>query len=86
MAEAMKDSGIRLSDRLALRPKEAAESLGIGERKLRDWMRNEGLPFVRLNAVVMIPRKGLEEWIAERTTEKHQIDAAVDEILDRLRR
>jgi excisionase family DNA binding protein len=82
----MGDRSQDITSRLALRPKEAAEALGVSERKLRDWMRNEGLPFVRLNAVVLIPRRGLEEWIAERTTDDHQIDAAVDQILDGLGR
>ena len=52
--------------RLALRPKEAAEALGISERTLREWMRNEGLPFARVGRLVVIPHIELLSWLAAR--------------------
>ena len=53
------DRGGNQPPRLALRPKEAAEALGVGERTLRGWMRDEGLPFARVGGAVLILRKDL---------------------------
>ncbi len=52
--------------RLALRPKEAAKALGIGERLL--WsMTNQGLiPHLRLGKAIVYPVAELERWLAER--------------------
>ena len=61
MSEELPDLG----SRLALRPKEAADALGIGERTLRTWMRDEELPFLRVAGVVLVPTAGLEEWLVE---------------------
>ncbi len=51
-----------LGTRLALRPKEAAEALGICERTLRSMLPR--LPVVREGKTVLIPIKPLEEWLA----------------------
>ena len=53
-----------LASRLALRPKEAAEALGISERKLREMLPE--LPHIRLSGVVLLPVKQLGSWPAER--------------------
>ena len=50
-------------DRLALRPKEAAEALGVSEKTLRKWMRDEGLPYLKPDGAVLIPRQELLEWM-----------------------
>jgi len=52
--------------RLALRPREAAKALGIGERLL--WsMTNQGLiPHLRLGKAIVYPVAELERWLAER--------------------
>ena len=52
--------------RLALRPKEAAKALGIGERLL--WsMTNQGLvPHLRLGKAIVYPVAELERWLADR--------------------
>jgi excisionase family DNA binding protein len=73
-----------LTRRLALRPKEAAEALGIGERTLRSWMRDEELPFFRLNGVVLIQRSTLEKWMEERETRTASADALAGKILEEL--
>jgi excisionase family DNA binding protein len=78
----MKDSGIKLANRLALRPAEAAEALGIGERTLRNWMRDEGLPFFRLSGVVLIKRNALEKWMEERENRTASADALAAKILE----
>jgi hypothetical protein len=51
--------------RLALRPKEAAAALGIGERLL--WLAtNRGeVPHVRLGKAILYPIDGLRRWLAE---------------------
>ena len=52
---------------LALRPKEAAKALGIGERKL--WaMTNSGeLPHARIGRAVIYPVRELQEWLSDQT-------------------
>jgi excisionase family DNA binding protein len=76
------DSGERLhlADRLALRPKEAADALGISERTLRQLLPE--LPHLRAGGCVMIPVDGLRQWLSEQAKAgKNRVDAAVDEVL-----
>ncbi len=61
----MRSSDPTLTPRIALRPKEAAEALGVSDRILRKWMRDEDLPFLRVAGVVLVPIAGLEEWLVE---------------------
>lgn len=58
----MADRTVTLADRLALRPKEAAETLGVGERTVRKWMRDDALSCQRLDNVILISRHALEQW------------------------
>ena len=53
-----------LRGRLALRPVEAAEALGISERRLRSLLPQ--LPHVREGGVVLLPVEGLRRWLEER--------------------
>ncbi len=57
----MKTNGTNLATRLALRPKEAAEALGISERKLREMLPE--LPHIRRAGVVMLPVMALQRWL-----------------------
>lgn len=50
--------------RLALRPEEAARSLGVCERTLRDLP--DGPPVVRLGRVVLYPVGPMAAWLADR--------------------
>ncbi len=50
-------------ERLALRPKEAAEALGVSERTLRQLLPE--LPTVRRGNIVLVPVAGLREWLRE---------------------
>ena len=76
---------IDLADRITLRPVEAASALGISERTLRTWMRDEGFPFFRVdNGVVCIPVADLREWMADRVESSHRCDAIVAEMLQDL--
>lgn len=68
-------------DRLALRPREAAEALGVSERTLRKWMRDEGLPYFRVDGAVRIPVGKLEEWITDRMASQQRCDDVATEIL-----
>ncbi len=77
---------LRLVDRLALRPKEAAEALGVSLGTLRKWMRDDGLPFMRLDGVVLIPRSELGEWMATHIADERRADAYAAEILDGLQK
>ncbi len=49
----MKAKPIELATRLALRPREAAEALGLSERKLRELLPE--LPPVRRGGIVLFP-------------------------------
>ena len=56
-----KQCELRLSDRLALRPREAAEALGLSERSLRGLLPQ--LPVVRTRGAVLIPVEALRDWL-----------------------
>ena len=75
---------LRLVDRLALRPPEVAEALGVGERTVRRWMRDNALPYRRLDGVVLIPRRALEQWLEEQIQEEFKTDELAAQILDDL--
>ncbi len=68
-------------ERLALRPKEAAEALGISERALRQLLPE--LPTVRRGNIVLVPVSGLREWLRDESeAEKGHVEKAVTEILE----
>ena len=67
--------------RIALRPKEAADALGISDRTLRTWMRDEELPFLKVAGVVLIPREELKRWLRERIEREKRAEALAEEIL-----
>ena len=54
--------------RLALRPREAARALGIGQRKLWETTadRTSGIPHVRFGKAIVYPVRELQDWLAER--------------------
>lgn len=58
--------------RLALRPKDAAKALGIGERKLWEITADQasGIPHVRLGKAVVYPIDELRRWLAEQAQRK----------------
>ena len=55
------------ADRLALRPKEAAQALGIGERKLWEITADQtsGIPHLRFGKAVVYPVRELADWLAK---------------------
>ena len=54
---------------LALRPKDAARALGIGERKLWEITadRTSGIPHVRFGKAVLYPVRELQDWLARQS-------------------
>jgi excisionase family DNA binding protein len=75
----------RWSPRLALRPKEAAEALGVSEGLVRKWLPE--LPHVHLGECVLIPVDELKRWLQERSrAEQESSRHAAPEILDAIRR
>ena len=48
---------------LALRPREAAKSLGISESLLGQWTRAGIVPHYRRESVVLYPVRVLEDWL-----------------------
>ncbi len=52
---------------LALRPKDAARALGIGERKLWELTADQtsGIPHIRFGKAVLYPVRELADWLAE---------------------
>ena len=74
-----------LGGRLALRPREAARALGIGERTLRQILPE--IPHVHVGSAVVIPVDLLREWLTRRArAEQRKADAVVQEVLSELRR
>lgn len=80
----IKNETIDLQTRLALRPKEAAALLGVSERTLRKWMRDEGLPYFQIDRGILIPTAELNRWMHARLQSQHTVDETVDEILNDL--
>ena len=54
------------SQRLTLRPREAAVALGVSERTLRSLVRSGEIPHAKLDRAVLIPIAGLEAFIASK--------------------
>ena len=74
---------LRLVDRLALRPREAAAALGVSERTFRSMLPR--IPHYRECGAVLIPVDVLREWLRERaTTRQSQLEALEREFSDRI--
>jgi hypothetical protein len=74
---------IDLRDRLALKPKEAANALGVCENTLRKLAPE--LPRVVRDRLVLYPVDGLREWLKAQSKADHgRIDGVVNEVLDSL--
>jgi len=51
---------------ISLRPKEAADALGISERLLREWTKQGYIPHVRLGGVLLYPVAEVRSWLSQR--------------------
>jgi excisionase family DNA binding protein len=79
------EKALHLTDRLALRPKEAAAVLGLSERAFRSLL--PSLPHVRAGGAVLIPIEALRRWLEEQTrVETSRVDAIVTETLGSIQR
>ena len=60
---------------LALRPKDAARALGIGERKLWEITadRTSGIPHVRLGKAILYPIRELRDWLAQQANPRKEV-------------
>ena len=80
----VKSREIDLTNRLALRPKEAALALGLSERTLRQILPE--LPHIRVGGAVLLPVEGLQAWLREQSrAERGRVDETVKEILDSMK-
>ena len=78
------EGAFKLAERLALRPAEAAQALGISERKLRQLLPK--LPIVREAGVILIPVDGLRAWLSRRASvERDEVEGVAGETLRRVR-
>jgi len=69
----------QLTARLALRPKEAAEALGISERTFRSLLPE--LPHIRRGGVVLVPIRAVEQWLSDEAVKEMRSTAKLaDEI------
>lgn len=69
-------------ERLALRPAECARALGVDERTLRRWQRDEELPFARVGNTVLFPVAELRAWLGRRVSAEQRADSLAQEILE----
>jgi len=74
---------VHLADRLALRPKEAAEAIGLSERAFRSLLPR--LPHVRAGGCVLVPVEALRRWLDdEAQAQANRADQVVGEVLAKL--
>ena len=71
-----------LTDRLALDQRELARAMNVSPRTIRAWMRDEGLPFLRVGGVLRFPVIELRRWMAARTESEERTEALLHELLD----
>lgn len=53
-------------DKLAYNVTEAAEAIGVSDRKVRDLINVDGFPVVRLGGRTIIPVDPLRDWLREK--------------------
>lgn len=56
-----------MAERLTLRVPEVAEMLGVPARTVYRWVELGTIPTIRVNRVVLIPRRALEDWLLRET-------------------
>ena len=47
--------------------REAARRLGVSTPTVREWVKNRGLPAIRLSKRVLYPAVALDQWLAKQT-------------------
>jgi excisionase family DNA binding protein len=51
--------------KLALRPRDAAQALGVSERLLWQWTHNGTIPHLRVGRVILYPLDALCAWLRQ---------------------
>lgn len=64
----MPSRDIPLSQRLLLRPEEAAAVLGLGRSTIYELLRAGELPSVHIGRATRIPAQALQRWIEQHST------------------
>lgn len=59
-----------MTEKLLLRPDEAADAIGVSRAKAYELIAKGDLPSVRIGGSVRVPLEGLKRWVSERTTEQ----------------
>lgn len=52
---------------LALRPRQAAEAIGVSESTLERWTKERGIPVIRLDRAVLYPVREVADWLTSKT-------------------
>ena len=65
-----------LSVRMALRPREAAEALGVSERTIREVLPE--IPHTHLGACVVIPVHSLRAWLDKKVSQDARGDVSLE--------
>ena len=77
------ETGVRLSERLALSISEAAKALGVSERLMRTVLPD--IPHCHVGNRVVIPVALLDEWLREQAgKEQNVVGKAVNDILEEI--
>ena len=77
------ETGVRLSERLALSIPEAAKAVGVSERLMRTLMPE--IPHCRIGNRVVIPVPLLAEWLRKQAgKEQNVVGKAVNDILEEI--
>jgi hypothetical protein len=75
---------VDLQGRMALRPREVAQVLGISERLVRQILPE--LPHTRIGSAVVVPKDMLGEWLRKRAhNEGNRVNTVVDEVVTALK-
>lgn len=59
------------TDRLMLRPEEAADAIGVSRAKAYMLIASGEIPAVRVGKVLRVPVEALRQWIARQLAEQH---------------
>lgn len=65
-ADSLLDSDSEAVGQLALRPREAARALGIGERLLWSLTNRGEIPHLKLGRATLYPVEDLRRWLSEK--------------------
>ncbi len=60
---------MNVTDRLMLRPTEAAETIGVSRNKAYELIAAGEIPSVKVGGCVRVPVAALQSWIARQLTE-----------------